>query len=394
MRKCVESMYNNNFNKGGGIRVGTIIPIAAAFMAYVMGSGFSTGNEVLQCFGSYGIPGGFLVILTAFIITGYFASASYRHGMTTNWEFKNDHDAYEYIAQNKILAYVFDIFIVICIGSFLISMFSGVGTTLNVYFGIPKMAGALVLGALSCIVVISGIKWVHRVLGYIGIILIVLVYFIGIYAMATKGFDFSSHLGNLKSYIADGSIYQAGMLGKNHWLLSGINYAGVVLATGLPFYLKQGNDFKTKKEANVGGWLASAFVYFGVFCVMAAIFLNLDEIVANTSAVPTLAAIMNMAPGLSWIFVTVLVLAIFSTITGYLSVMQNRFTKEKTPAAYAVVIGFAAVGIFLGSVLPFSAIVNFIYNYTGIFGVILVVLLIIRDIRGMGKPPADAKVEE
>ena len=157
---------------------------------------------------------------------------------------------------------------------------------------------------------------------------------------------------------------------------------------------KHKRGFKTKKEANVGGWLGSLFVYFGVFCVMAAIFLNMDEIVANTSAVPTLAAIMNMAPSLAWIFVTILVLAIFSTITGYLSVMQNRFTKEKTPAAYAVVIGFAAVGIFLGSVLPFSAIVNFIYNYTGIFGVILVVLLIIRDIRGMGTPPQDAEKKE
>jgi hypothetical protein len=69
--------------------------------------------------------------------------------------------------------------------------------------------------------------------------------------------------------------------------------------------------------------------------------------------------------------------------------MQNRFSEEKTPRAYAIVIGFAAVGIFLGSVLPFSAIVNFIYNYTGIFGVILVILLIIRDIRGMGTPPKE-----
>ena len=50
-----------------------VIKMAGAFAAYLIGSGFATGQEILQFFASYGIQGlwGVLIIAILFAIFGF-----------------------------------------------------------------------------------------------------------------------------------------------------------------------------------------------------------------------------------------------------------------------------------------------------------------------------------
>ena len=49
-------MKNNKFN------IVSAAVIAGAFISYTVGSGFASGNEVLQFFGSWGMPASILAI--------------------------------------------------------------------------------------------------------------------------------------------------------------------------------------------------------------------------------------------------------------------------------------------------------------------------------------------
>ncbi|MEG2939940.1 MAG: hypothetical protein RR829_06895, partial [Oscillospiraceae bacterium] len=50
------------------VKPGRVLSYAGAFMAFLIGSGFATGQEVLQYFASYGLGGGLLVALICVVL--------------------------------------------------------------------------------------------------------------------------------------------------------------------------------------------------------------------------------------------------------------------------------------------------------------------------------------
>ena len=74
-------------------------------------------------------------------------------------------------------------------------------------------------------------------------------------------------------------------------------------------------------------------------------------------------------------------MSIFTSITGMLWVLGDRFSKQGTKKFYAIVIGTTAFGVIGGSVLPFAQIVNVVYSFFGLTGLILGVFVIIKSIQ-------------
>ena len=77
----------------------TLIGITGAYVAYMMGSGFSTGQEILQYFACYGMAGLFSILLCMGLLI--FAAVSFiRAGYRE--QFKKPEDVYVYYCGKRL----------------------------------------------------------------------------------------------------------------------------------------------------------------------------------------------------------------------------------------------------------------------------------------------------
>ena len=377
-----ESTLNGKSSK---VSLKNMLLVGGAFSSYTIGSGFATGAEVLQFFGSWGLGADLLGVAVFFIITVYFTQSVYKTGH--DYQFSNFMEIYEHYF-GKVGARIIDILIVVIVFAFCTSMFAGCGATINQYFGLPVYVGAVLLGAASAFVACLGLKKLIDTLGVIGVAIIVSVVLIGLYAAVVATQSLSDSQANVLTYVEDGKVLQAGVFGMYNSVLAAVNYAGVLLITGFGFYVSLGKDLHNRKEAFTSGIFSAVFFTAGMLLVLVAILFNLDYIVESGAQVPNLAVLQNIAPALEPAFAVILILGIFTTITGYLWLLAGRFAKERTLKSTLIIIGLTVLGVFGGAIIPFNTLVNIVYPYSGLFGMVVFIAIIIRDIRGNKKGAA------
>lgn len=376
-------MTNLNENK---VSIKTMLMVGGAYASYTIGSGFATGQEVLQFFGSWGHPFQYLTVILSMIMTIYFTSSCYKTGQRMSFE--NESDCYRYYC-GKYVGYFFDFFSLILVFGILIAMFAGCGATIEQYFGIPKYVGAIAMGIIAAAVVMSGLRRVQQLLGFLGVLIIGYVIIIGLYAIATADVGFAEATKNLPKYVANGEVLQAGLFGMHHWILSALTYGGVCLIVSVPFLVSLGSSTKNQKEALAGGLFSGIFFHLGVLLVASAVLLNLDKIIETGAQVPLLASMQIMVPKVAWTFAIILVAGIFTTVIGYLWLISGRFAEDKSLRQRIIIAVLVVAGVFGGSFIPFNLIINVLYPFAGAVGVIFMIFIIVKDIRNKSAAKAD-----
>ncbi|MDR0853655.1 MAG: hypothetical protein LBN34_04745 [Clostridiales Family XIII bacterium] len=376
------------------INIRNLFVVAGAYTSYTIGAGFASGNEVLQFFGSWGVPGAFIAAIFGLIMNCYFCASAYKAGQGN--DFAQSRDVYTYYA-GKYVGWVFDIFVVIFVLGIFATMFAGAGSTINQFISLPQWVGSLGIGIISAVVVFGGLKVVEQVLGYAGIVIIIFIVIVGIITIVSPNanLDQSSEVANL---VKEGAIWQANMFeimpggvgaslsGLNSSWLDGLCYAGVCLVVCVPFIVSLGKSTKSQSEATFAGIFSGVFFYIGAFLVIIILLSNanglIDPATNEMFPIPTLAAVTYLLPGISWMFVIILIAGIFTTITGYLWLLTDRvFGSTPTTKSRIFTAVLMIIGVLAGSVLPFSAVVNFLWPISGFVGIILVIFMIVKDIR-------------
>ena len=169
------------------------------------------------------------------------------------------------------------------------------------------------------------------------------------------------------------------MFGIHHPILGGVYYAGTLLICSIPWVITSGSALRSRKEVMTTSILSALFFWGCAACAVTTLLLNTDAVAGKQ--VPMLAAVQNMLSVLAIPYAVIIVMSIFTSITGMLWVMGDRFSKQGTKKFYAIVIGTTAFGVIGGSVLPFAQIVNVVYSFFGLTGLILGVFVIIKSIQ-------------
>lgn len=355
----------------------TAMVVGGAYAAYNIGSGFATGAEVLQFFGSWGSTGTWISVGLCILITAYACTSAYRLGSKMN--FAAEKDAYSYYC-GKWGAKFFDYFTLLTAFLYCISMFAGCGVTINQYFGIPVYVGAVILGVVSVIVASFGLKRIIDAIGWLGLVIIAFVVFLGIYSLCVSDVGFVESQARMSEYVANGNVLQAGAFGMHNPVISAVSYCGMNFMISLPILMGMAKRFHNSREA-LGGGLASALLFgCAILLVLCAVLTNIDYIVEIGAQVPNLAVVQRILPALQPVFALVIVLGIFTTVTGYLWLLAGRFIKEKSKGYMITIIVVAVLGVFGGSVIPFNTLINIIYPYTGLVGLVLLGFAVYRDI--------------
>lgn len=393
----MEDVMENNTSlepKKTSINIKTLFVVAGAYASYTIGAGFASGNEVLQFFGSWGPQGAAVAVIAGLLMNAYFCASSYRAGQAN--DFKESRDVYSYYC-GKYVGWVFDIFVIIFVLGIFATMFSGAGSMINQFTGAPQVVGAVIIGVISAVVVFGGLKVVENVLGYAGIVIIVYIVVLGIISIFNTQSDMSQSAGMAQA-VADGQVWQANMFELfplsaipgattlNNPFLAGLCYAGVCLIVCVPFIVSLGKSTKSGGEAVFSGIFSSIFFYAGCALVIVILLSNFNALIDPATnqmfPIPTLAAVTHLFPNIAWTFMVIIIAGIFTTITGYLWLLTDRvFPGEPSRKSRILTAILMVAGVALGSVLPFSQVVNFLWPISGFAGIILVIFMIVKDIR-------------
>ncbi|OUP01535.1 hypothetical protein B5F37_07205 [Drancourtella sp. An210] len=368
--------------ENGAVSWKRVLILAGAVIAFTIGSGFATGQEIIQYFTAYGWQS-LLVILVFAVAFLYYNFNFAKAGAEEKFEHGND--VYRYYC-GKYIGTFYDYYSTIfCYMSFWV-MIGGAASTLNQEYGLPTWAGAVILTVLTVITVVGGLNSLVDAIGVVGPIIVVLCIFIGLVTCIRDGADIGAGLEVIRTgaYVgaAEGeTIKNAGA----NWLISGLSYAGFVLLWFASFTAALGSKNK-KKDLNygiIGGTLAVciaiALISFGQIA-------NINTPLEDGSAyvwnadIPNLILAMKIWKPFSAIFAIVVFAGIYTTAVPLLYNPASRFAKEGTPKFKILTVVLAVIGLIVGLFLPFRTLVNVIYVLNGYVGAILIIFMIKKNI--------------
>lgn len=353
----------------------TICTVGGAFAAYCIGAGFASGQETLQFYGSWGGSWPFILPVLTFIMLLVFCVGTYKAGYAK--QFSDPNEAYTYYC-GRALGKAVDIFCTLSIALSTLIMFAGSGATVNQYLGLPVWVGTLAMGIVSVVVVCLGLEKVTNVLGFSGVVIIAIMAVAGFYCFATTTIGIQEGQARVLEYVEEGIILQAQFMGIENPVVSLVSLIGAYITLGVVFNVALGQNCRTSGEIWGSAVCSAAFFTAGLSMVLFTIILNMDYIASIKAQVPMLAAIENTIPVLALPFSIIILIGVFTTITGYLWAVGRRFAEDKTKKQRVVVVALAAVGVSVASFIPLSRLVNTIYPLIGIVGIVIFIGIMVR----------------
>jgi len=357
---------NNKLNMKQAIILGS------SMAAMEIGSGFATGAELLQFIGSWGGNWPWIIVLICFIfgaaVSGVIFIAS------CQYKFKNSNDLY-YHFFGKYVGRLVDVYVYLCLIAYTLVMIAGSGATLNQYWGLPNIVGTLAMGIVSALIACLGLRKLIDVLGGLGIVIIAAVFGIAVYTLFTSEKSALEGSINVLRYVEEGSILQAGTFGIRNPIFSALSYTGSFIMCGIAWMAAIGVTIKNRKTAIASGITSSGFFFFGCALVVYTLLVNMDAIAGQQ--IPILAAINNMIPVLAGPYTIIIILGIFTTATGQLFLLADRFSGGSTKRHYGIIAGTTIFSIVGSALFSFNVLVNILFSFMGFFGICVGLFIII-----------------
>src|SRR5699024_5824313 len=291
-----------------------VLNYSGAFIAFLIGSGFATGQEIMQYFSSYGFKG-LLGVLTVALIFFYVGSNFMSVGQEYNLE--NGNDIYKYYFGEK-LGIMFDYYATAFIYMSFIVMVAGAGASVNEQYGLAVPIGGIVLGLIAGITVIFGLSNIVDVIGKIGPAIIFLTLVLGVLSLIKN----PDGLKNVNTILSEIEVLKA----SSNWFFAAVSYAGFCMIWLAGFLAALGNTSKSKKESVLG-------IFFGVLGFTIALIIIVLGILANIdilegTQVPNLVLAKEIHPILAIIFSALVVLGIYTTAVPLLDRKSTRLNSS------------------------------------------------------------------
>lgn len=350
--------------------VGGVCRCAGGFVAWVIGSGFATGQEVLQFFTSYGYASYAIVLinLIGFLVVGTVL-------LTTGKE-KGDEEGFEHFSYycgpklGKFYSWLIPITLIPVISV----LISGSGATLSEYYGLNHYVGAAIMAGMILASYFIGFNRLVKVLSFIGPSIIAFCLLIG-------GITLIRDIGNFGEI---GSYEEALSHSRSsaHWLISAILYVSYNFLCGSAYYTQLGRTTASVKEARLGAIIGAVLLLTAITVINTAILLNGGD--TASLAIPNL----YLAKKISWVFGAVfsvfLVLGIFSACSAMMWTVCSSFSLGDEKKDRFLAVGVAA-GTFLLGLLSFSDLIGMFYPVIGYCGLIFLGGVIYKKVKTHGR---------
>jgi len=344
-----------------------VINIAGAYIAFLIGSGFATGQEVLQYFTSYGYLGilGALLTLGLFLYVGVsFITAGFEN------KFEKGSDIFKYYCGEKVGTF-FDYFSVLFIYLSFTVMIAGAGATFSQHFGLPVYIGGVIMAVLATTTVLFGLNNIVEIIGKIGPVIVIISIALGLISI----------IQNIEGLVNAPTILPTLDLTKasTNWFFAACSYVGFCMLWLAGFLASIGGTAASKKEAASGAALGAVGFSLAVVIVALGLLACIQDVAG--SQIPSLYLASNIHPLLASIFSIIIVAGIYTTAVPLLWSVSARFTEDRSPKFRVLTIVLAIIGLVVGIWLPFDKLVNVVYVINGYVGLILLFFMFYKTMQ-------------
>ena len=343
-----------------------IISICGACIAFYIGSGFATMQELMQYDVSYG---------SQFWIVIFVSAAIYLY---TNWSFiENGNrlqitrggDIYK-VYCGKYVGKFFDVFSAIFCYACYFVMCGGANSTMAQQWGAPNGVGAIVLAITVIATAYFGLNGILNALGMIGPVIIVIILTVSTVCTISGAPQLAEGLAKI-----DGGMDLV-KVGNNPWA-SGASYGGFVILWFAAFLAEIGASNK-KTEANIGMILSTIFIFGATTLCCLALASHID-LVAGVD-IPSLILAGTLSPLFANIFAVIIFCGIYTTAVPLLWTGVGLIAEQGTKKYKIATIVLGVAGPIIAMFLPYKALVNVLYGLNGYLGFILVAFMIVNDV--------------
>jgi len=347
----------------------TVLKLSGAFMAFLIGSGFATGQEAMQFFAAYGRNGVLGAILTVFLfiyLCGSLMRAGKRYGL------KRNEDAFRHFCGPYIGVFLtwYTMIFIVAVHAI---MLAGAGATLQQAYAIPVWLGSGLMAVLSAATLLLGLNRIIEVMSLVGPLIVVLTIAVAVMSLCDGGAELAAG-AKLAPQL---EILRA----SPHWLFSSLLYVGLTLPGMASFLPAMGATAGSAREIGFSAVLGPTLYIGAMVLVVLALLANIEAVFE--AQVPIMALASNVLPLYGTVFAVVIFLGIYTTVTPLLWTVCERFSEERTPKYRVLVVCLTLVGLIGGSLLPFGKLVNLIYPTVGYAGLLFLACAIFTDIKGL-----------
>lgn len=355
--------------KKAAISIASIISLCGACIAFYLGAGFATMQEVMQYEASYGSRF-WVVILVAAAIYLYTNISFAVNGNLLR--LKRGGDIYKHYCGKHVGAF-FDYFSAFFCYVCFIVMCGGANSTMTQQWGLPNGVGAIVLTIIVVGTALFGLKGIVGALGKVGPAIIILVLVVAIGTIISNGSGFAEGAAAI-----DAGKYELAQVGGGNPFAAGASYAGFVILWFATFLAELGA--KNRKTEISWGIVISAICIFAAaaLCCIALIS-SIDQIAL--SDIPALVLAGNISPAFAQVFAVIVFLGIYTTSVPLLWTGVGRIAEEGTPRYRMFIVIAGVLGCAIACFLPYKDLVNVLYGLNGYLGFVLVAFMVVRDIR-------------
>ncbi len=343
-----------------------MLKLSGAYLAFLIGSGFATGQEAMQYFVAYGVQG-LLGIIACCALMAYTCWSLLRSGYHN--AFETNEEVFRHFC-GPYLGVFMTWYTMVLIVAVHAVMMAGAAATLEQAYDIPVLLGATLMAALSAATLLLGLDRILSVLAGIGPLIILLT-------IATACVALLKQPGTVSAGLEESATLEI-LRASDHWLYSALLYVGLTLPGLAGFLPLVGTTIHSRVEVRAIATFAPVLFMFAMVLVVLALFAQLGDV--YTTEVPIMALADNVLPIYGSVFALVIFLGIYTTITPLLWTVCRRFAPENTRVYRGLVVGLTLVGWLGGVMLPFGQLLNWIYPTVGYVGLLFLGFLLYNDL--------------
>lgn len=344
------------------------LAFAGVTIAFFIGSGFATGQEILQYFAAYG--SGFILVIAVSMFIFLYTNLSFIHAGSAGGLEKSS-DIFQYYC-GQYIGRFYDIFVTLFVYLSYTVMCGGAGSAAAQQFGLPVWVGVCGLAVLTGLTVVGGLRGLVDVLGKLGPLVILSILTIGTVTVIR---DFAQIKHGIQ-LISSGSV-EVLRVGSNP-VSAAVSYAGFVMMWFCTFMAELGRE-NPPRLVRSGMCIGGGAIAVTLTMMSLALLANLHEVVAVE--IPSVALAAKISPAFATCFALITMLGSYTASVPLLWTASNRFAREKTPRFTFVTLLLAALGAVVALFLPYRKLVNIVYGISGYVGVLLIFFILARDAR-------------
>ena len=356
MRDDKNIVTDNQDNK---IKISQVITIGGAFMGFVIGSSFASGQECLQYFTGHGVLGSIGAGVIALLLYVWFVSVIVEDGRYL--KLHNSGKMFNFYL-GKYIGFVLEWFTPIMLFFVYSMMISASGSTFEEYYGINNNIGRAAMIIASLATVLLGLDKLVKIVGRIAPVLLIVTIIIGIISIANN----PGGIANADSQLQEIKVHS----NFENWALSGFMYGAYTVTGVVPYLADIGKSASTnKKNSLLGGLFGGGAFLIAVMILNFGLLANI-KVVANLE-IPSLYVADSISPVFGAVFSVLLLLGIYTTAVPMMYTVCNKISSDSHSKAYKITAIVTAIVSIFGGQLSFSTMISIIYPISGYAGIVI-----------------------